>query len=404
MANSYVTYTGNGSTTAYSVPFQYLSQSHVKVYLNNVLTTNYTWTASNIITFTTAPSVGQTITVRRQTPSASLVDFTAKARWQTTDLNTAIRQALYLAEESEEWSPSWLSGSGAPATSVGIEGDFYIDTASGDLYRKGVSSWTLLRSIIGPTGATGPTGPQGAQGIPGLTGSGTGDMLATIYDTNSDGKVNAADAADSVPWTGVTGKPSTFTPSAHNHATSEVTGLDTALAGKQPIDADLTAIGALAGTSGLLKKTAANTWSLDTVTYAPLASPTFTGTPAAPSATRYATGTQIATVQQVYDTVTNVPQNAQTGTTYTLVATDRGKMVTLTNAAAITLTINNSIFTAGDRVDIAQGGAGQVTVAAGSGVTIKSSGSKLKLSGQYSGATIWFESAAIAWLLGDITT
>ena len=35
----------------------------------------------------------------------------------------------------------------------------------------------------------------------------------------------------------------------------------------QPYDADLAAIGALSGTSGLLKKTAANTWELDTTAY-----------------------------------------------------------------------------------------------------------------------------------------
>lgn len=45
----------------------------------------------------------------------------------------------------------------------------------------------------------------------------TGDMLKSIYDTNSDGKVDAAEVADSVPWTGVTGKPSTFPPSIHDH-------------------------------------------------------------------------------------------------------------------------------------------------------------------------------------------
>lgn len=50
-------------------------------------------------------------------------------------------------------------------------------------------------------------------------------------------------------------------------AISKISGLQTALDGKQPLDADLTAIAGLSGTSGFLKKTAANTWSLDTNTY-----------------------------------------------------------------------------------------------------------------------------------------
>ncbi len=51
-----------------------------------------------------------------------------------------------------------------------------------------------------------------------LIGSGA-DMLKSIYDTNNDGVVDNADKANSVPWSGVTGKPSTFTPSNHNHDT-----------------------------------------------------------------------------------------------------------------------------------------------------------------------------------------
>jgi hypothetical protein len=48
---------------------------------------------------------------------------------------------------------------------------------------------------------------------------------------------------------------------------SDQTDLQTALNAKQALDADLTAIAGLAGTSGFLTKTAANTWSLDTSTY-----------------------------------------------------------------------------------------------------------------------------------------
>lgn len=55
-------------------------------------------------------------------------------------------------------------------------------------------------------------------------------------------------------------------PTANDHATRK-SWVDTQLAGKQDADADLAAIAALSGTSGLLRKTAASTWSLDTATY-----------------------------------------------------------------------------------------------------------------------------------------
>jgi hypothetical protein len=59
---------------------------------------------------------------------------------------------------------------------------------------------------------------------------------------------------------------------------SDITAINTALTGKQPIDADLTSIAGLAGTTGILKKTAANTWTLDTTVYAPNAHVGTTGT------------------------------------------------------------------------------------------------------------------------------
>ena len=87
----------------------------------------------------------------------------------------------------------------------------------------------------------------------------------------------------------------------------------------------------------------------------------------------------------------NLTLNAQTGTTYTLVLTDANKFITLSNASAITLTVppNSSVaFETGDQVNLMQLGAGQVTIAAGSGVTIRSAGSKLKTNAQYAVATL----------------
>ena len=88
---------------------------------------------------------------------------------------------------------------------------------------------------------------------------------------------------------------------------------------------------------------------------------------------------------------TGLTLNAQTGTTYTLVLADAHKFVTLNNASAITATVppNSSVaFQVGDQINLMQLGAGQVTIAAGAGVTIRSEGTKLKLKAQYAVATL----------------
>ena len=82
--------------------------------------------------------------------------------------------------------------------------------------------------------------------------------------------------------------------------------------------------------------------------------------------------------------------NAQTGTTYTTVLTDDGKLITCSNASAISVTIppNSSVaYGVGTQLNFAQLSTGQVTLVAGAGVTLNSSGTKLKLKDQYSVAT-----------------
>lgn len=97
--------------------------------------------------------------------------------------------------------------------------------------------------------------------------------------------------------------------------------------------------------------------------------------------------------------------NTQTGTTYTLVIGDKDKLVTLNNAAAITLTVPPSVFSANDIVNIAQFGAGQVTLAQGAGVTINSTGATTtapKLRMNKSSASIICTASNTFLVVGDI--
>jgi hypothetical protein len=105
----------------------------------------------------------------------------------------------------------------------------------------------------------------------------------------------------------------------------------------------------------------------------------------------------------------NLGINAQTGTTYTTVLADNGKIVTLANGSSIALTIplNSSVaYPVGAQLNLAQLGAGQVTIAGSVGVTVVSTGATAAsptLRAQYSTATA-IQTSTDNWLVvGDIS-
>ena len=86
-------------------------------------------------------------------------------------------------------------------------------------------------------------------------------------------------------------------------------------------------------------------------------------------------------------------------------AGDRNKLVTLTNASAITLTLPPSVYTAGQQIHFAQLGAGQVTFAQGAGVTINSTGATAtapKIRARYGTATAICTASNTFLVIGDI--
>lgn len=98
--------------------------------------------------------------------------------------------------------------------------------------------------------------------------------------------------------------------------------------------------------------------------------------------------------------------NAQTGTTYTLVGTDADKLVTTSNASAVTVTIPPSIFSAGQQINVQSIGVGLTSFAAGAGVTITSTGATAAapvLRARYSACTIICTASNVFTVIGDLS-
>lgn len=103
---------------------------------------------------------------------------------------------------------------------------------------------------------------------------------------------------------------------------------------------------------------------------------------------------------------TTLSFNAQTGTTYTLVAADLGKLVTTSNASAVTVTIPPSVFVAGNIINLQSIGVGLTSLAQGSGVTITSTGATASaptLRARYSACTIICTASNTFTVVGDIS-
>ena len=104
MAFAIDTYTGNNSTTSFSVTFPYIEQAHVIVTLDGVtktITTDYTFTNASTITFTTAPATGVVIKFTRSSNRTTrLVDYQDGSTLTEATLDQDGNQSFFMAQEA----------------------------------------------------------------------------------------------------------------------------------------------------------------------------------------------------------------------------------------------------------------------------------------------------------------
>lgn len=227
------------------------------------------------------------------------------------------------------------------------------DGATGPVGATGPQGDPGPAGATGPTGPEGPTGPTGPTGLAGADGADGADGASAYEVAVAEGFIG-----DEAAWLASLVGPAG--PTGDTGATG-ATG-PTGPAGADGADGQGVPTG---GTTGQILAKASGT-DYDTAWVTP---------------------------------TTAVDINAQTGTTYTLVLGDAGKLITLTNAAAIALTVppNSSVaFPTGTRVVVAQMGAGTVTITPGSGVTVNADPG-LAIAAQY-GAAELVKVATDAWL------
>jgi len=200
MANTYVDYTGNGSTQTFAFTFDYLESTHIKVEVNSVETTAFTVDASaKTVTLTTAPAAGSVLRIRRDSNSSvALMDFSDGSVLVENDLDRAYLHNLYLNEELDELNNLSLQkvvggddwdAKGHKITNLGTIDD---TDAANVATPKGYVDDSISRAVTGVK--SGPlkyvvSGANGANGTDTTFsfGSDISVGMDTVYDVNIDG-------------------------------------------------------------------------------------------------------------------------------------------------------------------------------------------------------------------------
>lgn len=289
----------------------------------------------------------------------------------------------------------------ASGTGTALMGGITLASGNVDIFTVAIDPDTINEEIVYVTQRSGDTltivrGEAGT-GVPAVSGISHTSGAAVKHVLTSDDLIFFRNSASPV---------ASFAFSGSTSGTTTVQA--TAIAGTNTLTLPATTSDTLIG------KATTDTLTNKTLTAPIIATIVNTGTLTLPTSTDTLVGkattdtltNKTLTTPTINSAKINLDFNAQTGTSYTLAASDSSKLVTASNAGAITITVPPSIFATGEQINLQQIGAGQVTFAAGSGVTITSTGATSaapKLRAQFSACTIICTTANVFTIVGDLS-
>ena len=200
MAITQTTYTGNGSTTNYSFTFEYLKQADVKVTLDTVTTTAFTFANATTLAFTTAPANGVAIRIFRDTAIDTLSStFFSGSAIKAEDLNNNFTQNLYVTQESDAEAASattTANGAVTTANSAVTTANGAVTTANSANTKSDAAVATANTSNTNSTAAVATANTASATATTASTNASNAVTTANTASTNASAAVTTANAAD----------------------------------------------------------------------------------------------------------------------------------------------------------------------------------------------------------------
>ena len=212
MPQSYIEYTANGSTNQFDITFSYIERTHIKVFVDNVEDTTFTFVNDNRIQTTSMPANGAVVKIDRDTPiDARLVDLQDGSVLTETDLDKSANQNFFTSQETRDDVASKLGQNnagvydalnkriinvGTPTAGTDAANKTYIDTQTNNAFTSATNAATsetnAAASATAAAGSATTASTKATEAATSATDAAASETACAIHSTTATNAVTSA--------------------------------------------------------------------------------------------------------------------------------------------------------------------------------------------------------------------